>query len=122
MTVPGGNSTSGRAEGAATKRPLRRRGKHQTRHPVIRAIRIAVGALLIVTGIVFTFIPVLPQISLIIAGLTLLAPECALARRLLMMVKLRIRAWRRALRRRRESGSGGAGGGGSRAAGDGSPG
>ena len=75
---------------------MRKRIRHP--HPVLRAIRLVVGVLLFVGGVIGLLIPVVPQWPFIIPGLMLLAPESRYARRLIVWLRTRLK-----LRRRRKA-------------------
>ena len=69
-----------------------------TRSPIARTLRLVLGTILILFGVVGGFIPILQGWIFVVAGLTLMAPESQLARRILDWAKEKIRAQREARR------------------------
>ena len=97
--------SSGPAAGgdpSAGAHPRRRRHRH-SRHPVLRAIRITAGVVLILAGVVGGFIPILQGWVFILAGISLLSPESRTARRILLSIRLWAKAVRRRWRSRRQA-------------------
>ena len=75
---------------------LLRKRREPPPHPVLRMVRIAAGSSLVFLGLIFSFMPVVPQIPFFLAGLWLMSADVRLARRALM----RVRIWGRQARRR----------------------
>lgn len=73
-------------------------------HPVLRALRLVIGILLLVLGIIGILIPAMPQIPFLVGGLILLATEFRPARKLLVWLRtrLRLRRLRRRTRKKKE--------------------
>jgi uncharacterized membrane protein YbaN (DUF454 family) len=74
-------------------------------HPVLRVIRLIVGILLVLAGLIGGLIPVLQGWMFLIPGLGLLAPESRHIRKLVVWLRARLRLRRfRKSRRRAVSG------------------
>jgi hypothetical protein len=80
---------------------LARRKRHhrRSRHPVIRALRISIGTILILVSPASVVIPGLMGWVMVLLGLSLLSTEWRPARKAMLSMRLRIRAWRRSWRR-----------------------
>jgi hypothetical protein len=82
-------------------RRQRSRSRGSARHPALRIARIFAGILLLLLSPLMVFVPFVMSYVLIIAGLSLLAPESWYARWALIKLRLRLRALKRSIRRRR---------------------
>jgi len=88
------------ARGGDVPEPGRRaRRKKRYQHPILRALRISIGTLLIVASPAAVLIPGLMGWVMVLLGLSLLSTEWRFARKVVLSMRLRIRAWRRSWRR-----------------------
>ena len=77
---------------AAPKRALSRRKR---RHPLLRALRIGSGSVLLLVGFIAGFLPILQGWIFVLAGLSLLSTEVRVVRKGRIIALRRYRHWRR---------------------------
>jgi len=92
-----------RHETAPVNTRLLRKRREPPPHPILRALRVTAGALVLLVGII-TAIPAVPGQGFltILAGLWILSADIRLARRALMRIRIAMRRARRKYRKFRE--------------------
>ncbi|PYT06807.1 MAG: hypothetical protein DMF49_10090 [Acidobacteria bacterium] len=82
---------------AATPPPGPKKGpsRRKRRHPLLRALRIGSGSLLLLVGFIAGLLPILQGWIFVLAGLSLLSTEVRLVRKGRIIALRRYRRWRR---------------------------
>ena len=75
--------------------PKKALSRRKRRHPLLRALRIGSGSVLLLVGFIAGFLPILQGWIFVLAGLSLLSTEVRVVRKGRIIALRRYRRWRR---------------------------